>query len=408
MPSPQNIAIVKATVPVLQAHGEAITTHFYKTMFRDYPAVKAYFNQAHQAAGTQPRALAASVLAYAANIDRLQNLAGALPAIIQKHVSLGIQPEQYPIVGSCLLAAIREVLGAAATDDIIAAWAEAYGELAALLIAAEEAVYAATAAKPGGWRGERRFVVARRVVESDEIVSLHLAPEDGGALPDYAPGQFIALVLTVEGEPTRRNYSLSAAPGAGFLRISVKREAGGRVSNWLHDHATEGAVLDVTAPAGEFTLVAGDRPLLFVTAGVGITPAMAMLEAAAPTGRAIGFVHAARNPAVQAFRARVEAIAAAHPGVRAGFRYSDAAVTATDATGTTPAAEHGLIDAALLAAHLPADRDIDVYVLGPKGFMQSMLATLVGLGVARDRVRIEFFGPKEAIEPAPAPLAEAA
>src|SRR5690554_5915347 len=130
MLSAQTTAIIKATVPALQSHGEAITKHFYNIMFRDYPAVKAYFNQAHQAQGTQPRALANSVLAYAANIDRLEALKDALPVIIQKHVSLDIRPEHYPIVGTCLLQAIREVLGEAATDDIINAWAEAYGQLA--------------------------------------------------------------------------------------------------------------------------------------------------------------------------------------------------------------------------------------------------------------------------------------
>ncbi|WP_085317231.1 NO-inducible flavohemoprotein [Derxia lacustris] len=388
MPSQQTIDLVKATVPALRAHGEAITTHFYQSMFRDFPAVKAFFNQAHQANGSQPRALAGAVLAYAAHIDRLEEIAPALPAIIQKHVSLGIAPEHYPIVGQCLLRAIREVLGEAATDDILAAWAEAYGELAALLIAAEEKVYADTAAQPGGWRGTRRFVVARRVRESDEILSLHLRPEDGGALPAWLPGQYIALVLDIGGATLRRNYSLSAAPGGDGLRISVKRQAGGVASNWLHDQAVEGTVLAVTPPAGEFTLAEGSRPLLFITAGVGITPALAMLEAAAPAGRRIGFVHAARTPAVAAFRARIEAIAAAHAGVTPRFRYS---ATAADAP------EHGRIDAAALAGLLPADGAVDVYLLGPAPFMREMLGLLDTLGVARERVRVEFFGPKEAL-----------
>jgi nitric oxide dioxygenase len=104
-------AIIKATVPLLETGGEALTTHFYKTMLGEYAQVRPLFNQAHQAHGTQPRALANAVLKYARHIDDLGGL-GDLPAqIIQKHVSLQILPEHYPIVGTCLLRAIREVLG---------------------------------------------------------------------------------------------------------------------------------------------------------------------------------------------------------------------------------------------------------------------------------------------------------
>ena len=169
--TPKTISLIKATVPVLQQHGEAITTHFYRLMFREHPEVKAFFNEAHQAQGTQARALAGAVLAYAAHIDRLDELAGALPRIIQKHAALGVLPEHYPIVGACLLRAIKEVLGDAATDEIVAAWGEAYTALANLLIAAEEQVYAANAAQPGGWRGTREFRIARRQDESELITS---------------------------------------------------------------------------------------------------------------------------------------------------------------------------------------------------------------------------------------------
>src|SRR5262245_4183605 len=101
----QTIAIIKATVPVLQQRGEQITRHFYELMFREHPEVKAFFNQSHQAAGTQPKALAGAVLAYAAHIDRLEALADAVPRIVHKHAALGVLPEHYPIVGKCLLQA---------------------------------------------------------------------------------------------------------------------------------------------------------------------------------------------------------------------------------------------------------------------------------------------------------------
>ncbi|NML15421.1 NO-inducible flavohemoprotein [Azohydromonas caseinilytica] len=395
MLSPKTIEIVKATVPVLQQHGEAITRHFYPLMFRERPEVKAFFNEAHQAHGSQPRALAHAVLAYAANIDRLQELAGELPRIIHKHVALGVQPQHYPIVGEYLLRAIREVLGAAATDEVINAWGEAYGLLAKVLIDAEEQVYAENAGRPGGWRGARTFRVVRREVESELITSFYLAPADGGTLPAYRPGQYLTLLLDIDGQPTRRNYSLSGAPGQDNWRISVKREPGGKVSNWLHDHAQVGTELQVLQPAGDFTLDEEEshRPLLLITGGVGITPAMSMLETLADTGRPIHFLHAARHGGVHAFRERVQALATQHPNVQAFFLYDE------PRAGDKP---HGVgrLTPEVLAQHLPADRDVDLYFLGPKPFMQSVRKHALALGVHPERLRWEFFGPLEALDAA--------
>ncbi len=395
MLSAKTIELVKATVPVLQEHGEAITKHFYPLMFRERPEVKAFFNEAHQAHGSQPRALAHAVLAYAAHIDRLDKIAGELPRIIHKHVALGVLPEHYPIVGEYLLRAIREVLGEAATDDIINAWGEAYGALAQVLIQAEEEVYASNAERVGGWRGTRAFRVARREVESELITSFYLAPVDGGALPAYHPGQYLTLVLDIDGQPTRRNYSLSGAPGQDTWRISVKREPGGKVSNWLHDHAQVGTELQVQQPAGEFVLDKLDatRPLLLITGGVGITPAMSMLETVAATGRPVHFLHAARHGGVHAFRERVQALEAEHPNVQAFFLYDE------PRTGDQPHAV-GRLTSQVLVQHLPADRDVDLYFLGPKPFMQQVRRLALALGVPEERLRWEFFGPLEALEEA--------
>ena len=123
--------LVKATIPLLESGGEALTRHFYDIMLGEYPEVRALFNQAHQASGEQPRALANGILQYARHIDRLEALGPLVGQIVHKHVSLQVLPEQYPIVGSCLLRAIREVLGPEiATDGVIEAWAAAYQQLA--------------------------------------------------------------------------------------------------------------------------------------------------------------------------------------------------------------------------------------------------------------------------------------
>lgn len=386
-------ALVKATVPLLESGGEALTTHFYKIMFAEYPQVRPFFNQAHQANGDQPRALANSVLMYARHIDRLEQLGGLVSQIVHKHVSLQIQPEQYPIVGACLLRAIREVLGAEiATDEVLAAWGAAYQQLADILIGAEEKVYADTAAAPGGWRGARAFRVARKVAESAEITSFYLAPQDGGALVDFVPGQYIGLHLVVDGQEIRRNYSLSAAPNGRDYRISVKRESGGVASNFLHDQVAEGATLQVYPPAGDFVLAGGDKPVVLISGGVGITPTLAMLDAALQAKRPVHFIHFARNRSVHAFREAIEERQARHAQLQRFYIYDEHAGEAQAPHAT------GLLSSDQLGQYLPASRDVDAYFLGPKPFMRRVKQQLRELGLPEAQTRYEFFGPAAALD----------
>ena len=186
MPNPlrsETIATVKATVPALAAHGTAITQAMYRRLFED-AVVSALFNHSHQSGaggepGAQTKALAAAILAYAGNIDNLGALGPAVERIAQKHVGLQILPEHYPSVATALIGAIREVLGAAATDAVIAAWSEAFWFLADILIGRETQIYRSLATAEGGWTGWRRFRVARKAAESTTITSFVLEPEDG-------------------------------------------------------------------------------------------------------------------------------------------------------------------------------------------------------------------------------------
>lgn len=390
----EQTAIVKSTVPLLETGGEALTRHFYAIMLGEHAEVRPLFNQAHQASGAQPRALANSVLMYARHIDDLGAL-GDLPAqIIQKHVSLQVLPEHYPIVGACLLRAIREVLGAQiATDEVIAAWGAAYRQLADILIGAEGAEYDRLAAAPGGWRGARAFRIAEKRAESVEITSFHLEPVDGGRLVDFRPGQYIGLRLIKDGAELRRNYSLSQAANGRSYRISVKREPGGVVSNHLHDEVEVGDVLDVFPPAGEFALREGTAPVMLVSGGVGITPTLAMAEAAlAGGGRDVSFLHYARNGDVHAFGDTIDSWSKRYPRFRSFVAYEEGALSEGDwpnALGR-PSLEH-------LEDWLPRDRDCDAYVLGPRPFMAFVKRSLLSLGLLAERVHVEFFGPAEAL-----------
>jgi nitric oxide dioxygenase len=149
-------------------------------MFAHNPEVAPLFNPAHQRAGSQQKALAAAICAYAANIENLEVLGGAVELIAQKHASLRILPEHYPIVGENLLASIREVLGPAATEEVITAWAEAYGFLAEILIGREKQIYSTHERTRNGWVAFKPFRVVRTVPESEVITSFYLQPADGG------------------------------------------------------------------------------------------------------------------------------------------------------------------------------------------------------------------------------------
>ncbi|PLW81806.1 NO-inducible flavohemoprotein [Kineobactrum sediminis] len=407
MLSEETIKVVKATAPILEEHGETLTRHFYKRMFSHNPEVAPLFNPANQAAGLQQKALAGAICAYAANIDNLEALGGAVELIAQKHVSLQIQPEHYPIVGENLLASISEVLGEGATDEVINAWAEAYGFLADILIGREEQVYSELAGVPGGWNGFRGFRIIRKDIESTVITSFYLSPVDGGELPEYKPGQYITLrVKGPDGYTTMRNYSLSDKPGQDHFRISVKRETGpgagtpdGYVSNLLHAELGVGSELELVAPCGEFFLDVTEkhqRPLVLLAAGVGVTPLMSMLLSAleAMPGREIIFVHGAQDEKSQAFRGTVDALASQYPNLRVHYRYDEPAAAGADRSGSSST---GLVDAELIESLVPK-RDADYYFCGPQPFMINIYHDLLAWGIPAAQVHLEFFGPRQALE----------
>ncbi|MDR5749606.1 NO-inducible flavohemoprotein [Caballeronia sp. LZ024] len=387
------IARVKATAPVLAEYGTTITKHFYKRMFANHPELKNVFNQAHQQSGSQPEALARAVYAYAANIDNLGALGGAVAHIAHKHASLNIRAEHYPIVGENLLAAISEVLGDAADQPTLDAWAAAYGQLANILIGAEQKLY-----DGAPWSGFRPFVVVRKEMESDEITSFYLKPSDGGKVCDFAPGQYVSVKRFVQavGVDQPRQYSLSDAPNGEWLRISVKREQpaerpAGHVSNGLHDDVVAGSIVEVSAPMGEFSL---DRskttPVVLMSAGVGITPMVSMLASLTGEGsaRQVAFVHACRHGGVHAFKHWLKEIVARHPSVSRTVFYESP--RAADRQGVDFDFDGRMAWAKFVSlALLP---DADYYVCGPLAFMREQVAALHAAGIRAERIHTEIFG----------------
>ncbi len=387
----KTIDIIKSTVPVLEQHGKTITTVFYRNMFEAHPELLDIFNHANQSQGRQQTALANTVYAAAQHID---NLGAILPAVVQiahKHVSLGIKPEHYPIVGEYLLGAIKEVLGDAATPEIIEAWAAAYGVIADAFIGVEAEMYDNTENAEGGWREFKNFEIVDKVEESDIITSFYLKPVDGKKLPYYLPGQYITVRTSIPGAKNivNRQYSLSQKSNDETFRISVKREdtlqPNGVVSCYLHNEASVGDIIEVSAPAGDFYLEpTGTEPVTLISGGVGITPMKAMYSTIADLSpeREVAFLHSARTRSQQAFANKLEQLNAKLPNSTYKALYSEEG----DGMFTREFLEENVIPGS------------DVYVCGPTGFMEFVIQQLLAIGVPEDKVHYEFFGPAVQLE----------
>lgn len=390
--SADTIARVKATVPALAEHGETITLAMYARLFQD-AHIKALFNHANQSTGAQPKALAGAVLAYAQNIDNLGVVLPVVERIAQKHVGYHILAEHYPFVAKALLGAIKDVLGEAATDEILAAWGEAYWFLADILINREAGIRAEIEAVDGGWAGWRDFVVAEKTRESAVITSFVLRPKDGGPVIAHKPGQYLTFRFDLPGAPgEKRNYSISGGPNGEGYRISVKREDLGAASRFLHDQIQVGDVLSATPPAGDFFLADQPaRPVVLLSGGVGLTPMVSMVEhiAQAHPELEAHFVHSALNSDVHALDSHVRALAKDHGGVTVTTFYS--APLAGDRAGETHDVD-GLITIDWLKANTPF-AEADFYLCGPTPFLKAFVNGLVGAGVPADRIHYEVFGP---------------
>jgi nitric oxide dioxygenase len=323
--------------------------------------------------------------------------------IAHKHVALGIKPEHYPIVGNNLLLTLREVLGEAASDDIIDAWADAYGVLAGLFIDREDDLYHQQSLQHG-WQGFKAFNLIRRHQECSDITSFYLSPIDKRPLQAYLPGQYITLkVQLADGSQVLRNYSLSAASREDYFRISVKKEktelrehADGVVSNRLHDSFHEGDQLLVGPPCGVFTLklpLTLERRVVFIAGGVGITPLLAMLHhgLAHSPQRPFILIQLARNNDVLPFYEELSVLARTYENFDWHIRLSQ---PASIANSDKLHHSEGRIDKTLLEQLLP-DPQADYYLCGPKAMMQATILLLQERAVEHSAIFAEFFGPAE-------------
>jgi nitric oxide dioxygenase len=312
-----------------------------------------------------------------------------LRRIAYKHVSLGIRPEQYTIVGHHLLAAVGEVLGDAVTADVAAAWDEVYWLFATQLIALEARLYAEASVDPA--QPLRAYRVVRRIEETADVISLVLEPADGGDRPPIAPGQYVSVFVDLpDGSRQPRQYTVSSTAVGTRLQITVRRVRGvdgapdGRVSTFLHDHVQVGDVLELSAPAGDFVVEPSDGPLLLASAGAGITTVLPIVEHIARTQpqRPVIVAHADRTAQDHALRDIV-----LHLGRQLDDFTAYTWYETVDPEDTR--ARSGYMD----LTDVPLPQNVQVFTCGPLPFMRHVRSSLMARGVPASSIRYEIFGP---------------
>ncbi|ANW26281.1 nitric oxide dioxygenase [Vibrio coralliilyticus] len=382
----QHIEVVKSTIPLLESAGPALTQHFYQRMFSHNPELKDIFNMTHQKTGRQSVALFEAVAAYAKNIENLEALTSAVERIAHKHTSFNIQAEHYQIVGHHLIETLRELASEAFTKEVEEAWTAAYLFLAKVFIDREGELYLQRKQAIGGWENARQFVVKQKQPESEYVTSFVLEPQDGGEVLDYNPGQYVGVeVKPSTGEHNEiRQYSLSQKPNGKNYRISVKREVGqhnGLVSNFMHDEVNEGDTVHLYAPAGDFYYQEKGAPVVLISAGVGATPIQSMLQTlAAADKKDVSYLYACNSADQHTFKNETEQLISQRGWQQFTWYLNDQAHFA------------GQMNLSLVESELPLN-SADFYLCGPVAFMEAVVKQLEGLGVTRDRIHYEVFGP---------------
>ncbi|QIK62498.1 hemin transporter [Leucobacter viscericola] len=391
--TPQSREIVAATAGVVAEHANAITKVFYPDMFAAHPELLRIFNVANQAIGEQPQALAASVVAFAVQLidPNAPDFTPVMQRIAHKHVSLGIKAPEYTIVGHHLLKAVKTVLGDAITPEVHNAWDEVYWLFGTALIAEEAKLYALGGTDPEHpWR---QYRVVERFEEADEVFSLLLAPVSG-EVPAHRTGQYVAIAVDLPGGARQpRQYTISSGPRGDSLRVTIKRVRGvdgnpdGQVSGWLYENAKPGTILDVSQPAGDVVLDESDTPLVFVSAGIGITPVAAIMEdlSRRQPDRKVRMFHADKSHKQHALYDGLRRQVLAMKDAKAQNWYEDGA----DSAPTLHPARSGFMD--LSDVEVPAEAH--AFMCGPLPFMQIARHELIAKGIPSENIHYEVFGP---------------
>ncbi|MGJ7440358.1 FAD-binding oxidoreductase [Aquipuribacter sp. MA13-6] len=405
----QTRAVVEATLPAVADNIEEIARRFYAHMFDARPELMdGLFNRGNQAQGAQQVALAGSVAAFATAALQNQLPEQLLMRISHKHASLGLRPDQYQVVHDHLFWAIADVLGDAVTPEVAAGWEEVYWLMAELLTSQERGLYSARGVRPETvWR-DWEVVEKRR--ETDDVVTFLVRRKDDRLVKTSLPGQYVSVkMLMPDGVHQPRQYSLTRADDGEHRQFTVKRVHGaglpdGEVSNLLHDSVGVGDTVTLSVPFGNVVLDDSGRPLVFISAGMGISPMAGMLSHLVSAGSSLPILllHADSDEGSFALRDQVLADVQELQDASVHVWFENAAETTLAVDGV----HAGFLD--LNEAPLPESAIF--YLCGPLPFMQAVRTALLDRGVIAHDIQYEVFGPDlwqadSATEPAPAPIA---
>lgn len=391
---PEYAEIVSATLPLIGAHIDEITSQFYRRLFANHPELlRNLFNRGNQAQGAQQRALAASIATFAKHLvdPALPHPAELLSRIGHKHASLGVTAEQYPIVHDNLFAAIVAVLGAeTVTPEVAAAWDRVYWIMADTLIALECELYDDAGVEPGDVY--RRLRVVARVDDPSGAVLVTVRAAEPVS---FLPGQYVSVGVTLpDGARQLRQYSLVSVAGSTDLTFAVKPvdattdQPAGEVSNWIRANVCVGDLLDVTVPFGDLhTDDLSTGPVVLISAGIGITPMIGILEhlAAERPDAHVRVLHADRSDTTHPLRERQRELVDALPEATLDIWYEDGV------TAGVPGVHAGLLS--LDGIELPVGPEI--YLCGGAGFVGAVRRQLTARAVPAERVHCELFAPND-------------
>lgn len=404
--------MMRATLPAVAELGTKLTKTFYDRMFREHPELLDTFNVRNQAGGAQPKALFNSIAVSATAVLEGKPIPdGFLEPINQKHCALHVTPAQYGVVGANLLAAIEDCLSP--PKDVLNAWGDFYGVLAKACIEREEAIYKQVESLPGGWRGMRDFKLVSKEKVSDETFKLEFQPTDGKPVAKHIPGQYTTLWFhPPEWEHRQpRHYSICSAPSSESYTILVKREKKGLVSPYIHDSVLPGDVVPLSPPHGDFNMANAHKlwiahqtaPVVFISAGIGMTPVLSMLSliqgSSDPSlGHPVTWLHASRHGGEHPYREMLRGFGRSG-SLRRRVWYEEPREEDRPLQSDAPdAAYHfeGRMDLNQVTDLLPLGanaKDAMYFFCGPPEWMKSIAAQLNQLGVTKDHLAFEPFGP---------------
>mmetsp|Transcript_27504 Transcript_27504/g.59107 ORF Transcript_27504/g.59107 Transcript_27504/m.59107 type:complete len:488 (+) Transcript_27504:68-1531(+) len=345
--SKETIDMIIATAPVVAPKALDITKCFYGKVLGKHPELKQFFNtsvsrcsrsvpilvviEIHMTilpntsspvfffhpksqhnvpiSDHQPKALAASIIAYATNINDLAPLlveGGPIESICHRHVALAIHPMQYVVVHENLMAAIGEVLGEVVTPAIAAAWSEAVLFLAKAMIDTEEPLYQMVERREGGWSGFAEFEVSKIVALTEVVKQVSFRPPADSPLSGkkfaFTEGQYLTIQIDIDGDglTAPRHYTATSPTGADYLQCTIKKQTGGKVSTYVHEQLKVGDKVTLATPMGVFILPEEPSSSVLMSAGIGVTPMVNMKRKLGDSLKLV--VHVDRYPESHPYR----------------------------------------------------------------------------------------------------------